>query len=115
MNRGLSTLVCLLLAGSLAATEIVWPTSMDRTTIRSYEDYAQPTVSGKPESALFGMVRDEQRRFHEGVDIRPISRGPNGEPREIGRMSTPSWKRCWPSRTIPNSADSGLPETVGWA
>jgi hypothetical protein len=53
---------------------------MDRTTIRSYEDYAQPTVSGKPESALFGMVRDEQRRFHEGVDIRPISRGPNGEP-----------------------------------
>ena len=80
MNRGLSTLVCLLLAGPLAATEIVWPTSMDRTTIRSYEDYAQPTVSGKPESALFGMVRDEQRRFHEGVDIRPISRGPNGEP-----------------------------------
>lgn len=53
---------------------------MDRTTIRSYEDYAQPTVSGKPESALFGMVRDDQHRFHEGVDIRPITRASNGEP-----------------------------------
>jgi hypothetical protein len=66
--------------GPLGATEIVWPTSMDRTSLRSFEDYAQPTVSGKPESALFGMVRDDQQRFHEGVDIRPSARGPNGEP-----------------------------------
>lgn len=80
MSRGLSTLLCLLLTGPLGATEIVWPTSMDRTTLRSVEDYAQPTVSGKPESALFGMVRDDQQRFHEGVDIRPSARGPNGEP-----------------------------------
>jgi len=80
VSRGLRTLVSLLLAGPLGATEIVWPTSMDRTSIRSYEDYAQPTVSGKPESALFGMVRDDQHRFHEGVDIRPIARAPNGEP-----------------------------------
>lgn len=80
MSRGLSTLLCLLLTGPLGATEIVWPTSMDRTTLRSIEDYAQPTVSGKPESALFGMVRDDQQRFHEGVDIRPSARGPNGEP-----------------------------------
>jgi hypothetical protein len=80
VSRGLSTLLCLLLTGPLGATEIVWPTSMDRTTLRSFEDYAQPTVSGKPESALFGMVRDDQQRFHEGVDIRPSARGPNGEP-----------------------------------
>lgn len=80
MSRSLSTLACLLLTGLLGATEIVWPTSMDRTTLRSVEDYAQPTVSGKPESALFGMVRDDQHRFHEGVDIRPIARAPNGEP-----------------------------------
>lgn len=66
--------------GPLGATEIVWPTSMDRTSLRSFEDYAQPTASGKPESALFGMVRDDQQRFHEGVDIRPSARGPNGEP-----------------------------------
>jgi len=80
VTRGLRTIACLLLALPLAATEVVWPTSMDRSTIRSYEDYAQPTVSGKPESALFGMVRDDQHRFHEGVDIRPILRAPNGEP-----------------------------------
>ncbi len=80
MSRGLRTLLCLFLMGPLGATEIVWPTSMDRTSLRSFEDYAQPTVSGKPESALFGMVRDDQQRFHEGVDIRPSARGPNGEP-----------------------------------
>ncbi len=80
MSRGFRTLACLLLAGPLAATEIAWPTSMDRSTIRSYEDYAQPTVSGKPESGLFGMVRDDQHRFHEGLDIRPIARSPSGEP-----------------------------------
>jgi len=80
VSRGLRTLLCLFLMGPLGATEIVWPTSMDRTSLRSFEDYAQPTVSGKPESALFGMVRDDQQRFHEGVDIRPSARGPNGEP-----------------------------------
>ncbi len=80
MSRGLRTLLCLFLMGPLGATEIVWPTSMDRTSLRSFEDYAQPTASGKPESALFGMVRDDQQRFHEGVDIRPSARGPNGEP-----------------------------------
>ena len=35
--------------------------------------------------------------------------------RAMGRMSTPSWKRCWSSRTMPKRPDSGLPETVGCA
>ncbi len=68
------------IAGVLSATEIVWPTSMDRATIHTLEDFAQPTIAGKAESAGFGMVRDNRHRFHEGIDIRPIARAPNGEP-----------------------------------
>lgn len=82
MIRGLRTFVRSLLALPLAAaaSEIAWPTSLNRTSLHSYVDFAQPTVSGKPESGLFGMVRDDQHRFHEGVDIKPIALAPNGEP-----------------------------------
>ena len=48
-----------LAVGDLSATEITWPTSLDRSTIRSPEDYLQPTISGKTESATFGMVRED--------------------------------------------------------
>lgn len=40
---------------------------------------AQPTVSGNVESAFFGCVRNHGTRFHEGIDLRPISRDGNGE------------------------------------
>jgi hypothetical protein len=72
-----------LTAPLLVATEIVWPTSMDRSTTRSPQDYLQPTVSGKPESALFGMVREDGRRFHEGLDIRPARTDAAGEPLDL--------------------------------
>lgn len=65
------------------ATEIVWPTTMERSTIRSPQDYLQPTVSGKTESALFGMVREEGKRFHEGLDIRPAKTDAAGEPLDL--------------------------------
>ncbi|MEI7651233.1 MAG: M23 family metallopeptidase [Verrucomicrobiota bacterium] len=72
-----------LAVGDLSATEITWPTSLDRSTIRSPEDYLQPTISGKTESATFGMVREDGQRFHEGVDIKPVGRNAAGEPLDL--------------------------------
>ena len=69
-RRSRLTLLLLGLATApLLATEIVWPTTLDLTAVRSAQDYLQPTVSGRLESATFGMVREEGQRFHEGVDI----------------------------------------------
>ena len=68
---------------SISATEVVWPTTMERASIRRAEDYLQPTVSGKTESALFGMVREEGKRFHEGIDIRPARVNADGEPLDL--------------------------------
>ena len=66
-----------------AATEVVWPTSMDRSQLRSPEDYLQPTESRRIESGSFGMVRDDGHRFHEGLDIRPVGRNQAGEPTDL--------------------------------
>jgi murein DD-endopeptidase MepM/ murein hydrolase activator NlpD len=65
------------------ATEVAWPTSMDRAAIRGPEDYLQPTVSGKVESGAFGMVREDGKRFHEGIDIKPLTRNADGEPLDL--------------------------------
>jgi hypothetical protein len=78
---------CLLLGLATAvvttAAEVVWPTSMDRSQLRSPEDYLQPTESRRTESGSFGMVRDDGHRFHEGLDIRPIARNARGEPTDL--------------------------------
>jgi hypothetical protein len=82
--RSSLALLCLgLTAPLLVATEIGWPTTMDRAAIRTPQDYLQPTVSGRAESALFGMVREEGKRFHEGVDIRPARTNADGEPLDL--------------------------------
>lgn len=65
------------------ATDIVWPTTMDRSSIRAPEDYLQPTVSGRIESGSFGMVREDGKRFHEGIDIRPARTNADGEPLDL--------------------------------
>jgi murein DD-endopeptidase MepM/ murein hydrolase activator NlpD len=52
---------------------------MERASIRRPEDFLQPTVSGKMESGSFGMVREEGKRFHEGIDIRPTRVNVDGE------------------------------------
>ena len=41
--------------------------------------WVQPTISGKPSSALFGCTRNRGQRFHEGLDIRPLQRDRMGE------------------------------------
>ncbi len=71
----------------LSATEVVWPTTLDLGAVRSAQDYLQPTVSGRLESATFGMVREEGQRFHEGVDIRPGRRDAAGEPLDLVRAA----------------------------
>ena len=68
------------LVGGASAIEVQWPTSMDTTIIQGLEDYVQPVATGKIESGCFGMVREEGRRFHEGIDIRPYQVLSNGEP-----------------------------------
>jgi len=74
-----------ILAGSLVAQriEISWPTPNPAWEKgRSYESWVQPTVSGEPTSGLFGSVRSAGTQFHEGLDIRPVSRDARGEPRD---------------------------------
>jgi hypothetical protein len=79
LRNSLALLFFCLTALPLSATDIVWPTTMDRAAIRTPQDYLQPTVSGKMESALFGMVREDGKRFHEGIDIRPAKTNADGE------------------------------------
>lgn len=85
MTRGRYQRLLLLGLGAVSATatEVVWPTSMDRSLLRSPEDYLQPTESGRLESGAFGMVRDDGHRFHEGLDIRPAGRTKSGEPTDL--------------------------------
>ncbi len=60
--------------------DIAWPTP---STVweegRGIEAFVQPTVSGEPESGLFGCVRGNRLQFHEGLDIRPVRRDKGGE------------------------------------
>ena len=81
-SLALLTLACLT-ALPLPATDIVWPTSLDRASIKRPEDYLQPTVSRRLESAIFGMVREDGKRFHEGIDIRPAASNADGEPLDL--------------------------------
>jgi murein DD-endopeptidase MepM/ murein hydrolase activator NlpD len=63
--------------------EISWPTpntAWERG--RDYEEWVQPTVSGEPRSGLWGSVRSNGTQFHEGLDIKPVSRDARGEPRD---------------------------------
>jgi murein DD-endopeptidase MepM/ murein hydrolase activator NlpD len=86
VTRGrLQRLLLLGLCGATAvsATEVVWPTSMDRAQLRGPEDYLQPTESKRLESGGFGMVRDDGHRFHEGLDIRPVGRNKAGDPTDL--------------------------------
>jgi len=85
---GRSAFVSLLMFAVLAANsafaqriEIQWPTPNPAWEQgRGIEAWVQATVSGDPESGLFGCVRSHGTQFHEGLDIRPVSRDGRGEP-----------------------------------
>ncbi|MEM0967621.1 MAG: M23 family metallopeptidase [Verrucomicrobiota bacterium] len=54
---------------------LVWPTP-NRAFLegKPYEDYIQPTRSGRIESGLYGCTRNGGHRFHEGIDLKSIER-----------------------------------------
>ncbi len=70
----------LFLPVGVLATELVWPTSSARPDGKALEEFIQPTISGRLESGLFGMTRNDGTRFHEGIDIQPGWVDAQGEP-----------------------------------
>ena len=65
---------------NLIHAELIWPTPNPAFQKgRPLEEYVQPTSSGKLESGLFGCVRNDGARFHEGLDLFPIQRDARGE------------------------------------
>jgi murein DD-endopeptidase MepM/ murein hydrolase activator NlpD len=61
--------------------ELVWPTPNPAfQNGEPIEAFVQPTASGKKESGLFGCVRNNGYRFHEGLDLYPITRNKRREP-----------------------------------
>lgn len=56
-------------------TPLFWPTPNPAfTQNKPLEDFVQPASSGKIQSGLFGCVRNDGARFHEGLDLKPINR-----------------------------------------
>lgn len=69
----------LTLLSSLNAS-LIWPTPNPAfQNGEPIEAFIQPTVSGVPESGLFGCVRNSGSRFHEGLDLYPVKRTRSGE------------------------------------
>ncbi|MGB0344133.1 MAG: M23 family metallopeptidase [Coraliomargarita sp.] len=59
---------------------MVWPTPNPAFQQgRALESFIQPSSSGKIESGLFGCVRNDGRKFHEGIDLFPLRRDRSGE------------------------------------
>ncbi|WP_415907143.1 M23 family metallopeptidase [Oleiharenicola sp. Vm1] len=63
-----------------ARIDLVFPTPQKAWTSGRIEEFIQPTVSGDPESGLFGCVRSGGSQFHEGLDLKPTTRDRRGEP-----------------------------------
>ena len=63
-----------------AKLTLFWPTpGFTFTKGSNPADFVQPTESGKIKSALFGCVRNDGERFHEGLDLAPVRRDRKGE------------------------------------
>ena len=77
-------IISLLIAGRLLAAErvdIIWPTPNTAWADgRPIEQILQHAGSGDPESGGFGGVRSGGSQFHEGLDIKCVSRDRRGEP-----------------------------------
>ncbi len=69
------------LAVHARALDICLPTAND-ALLRPGADaeFFQPTVEGTTESGMFGCVRSNGHRFHEGIDIKCLQRDRRGEP-----------------------------------
>ncbi len=72
-----------LLCLSGSAQGLIWPTPNPAFQEgRPIEDFIQPTSSGKIISGLFGCVRNNGHKFHEGIDLYPIERYSSGEAKD---------------------------------
>ncbi len=86
MRRGMGRLIpfallCLTPLACAQRSDISWPTpNRAWEQGKDFTAWVQPTVSGDPESGLFGCVRSHGTQFHEGLDIRPVARDARGEP-----------------------------------
>ena len=66
-----------------AEFKLVWPTpSTDWADGKSASHWLQHAGSGEPESGGYGGVRSAGGQFHEGIDIKPVSRDRRGEPQD---------------------------------
>ncbi|NBD37578.1 MAG: peptidoglycan DD-metalloendopeptidase family protein [Verrucomicrobia bacterium] len=70
--RALLSLLSLMAATVEAASEPVWPLPGNGPfPAEALAEHVQPTAAGTTESALFGCVRNNGRRFHEAIDLGP--------------------------------------------
>jgi len=64
-----------------AMAGLIWPTPNPAfQNGQPVTSFIQSTASGVPESGLFGCVRNNGSRFHEGLDLSPLNRDKHGEP-----------------------------------
>lgn len=103
LNRRFVQLACFVAASVSveAGRGLVWPTpneAFDRGAPISR--FIQPTASGKVESGLFGCVRNDGTRFHEGIDLAAVKRDSRGEalddvvavlPGRVAHVSRVAW------------------------
>lgn len=81
MTRFVALFLVLLGVASAQRLDFTWPTPNKAWEQgKGIEAWAQPTVSGDPESGLFGCVRSGGTQFHEGLDLKPVGRDRRGEP-----------------------------------
>jgi len=71
----------LVFTASVRALDLCLPTANDALLKPGHDaDFFQPTVEGTTESGMFGCVRSNGHRFHEGIDIKCLQRDRRGEP-----------------------------------
>jgi murein DD-endopeptidase MepM/ murein hydrolase activator NlpD len=88
MGGSIRSLASLFAATSLTITafaaermQLVWPTpSTAWAEGKPQAQWLQHAGSGDPDSGAFGGVRSAGSQFHEGLDIKPVSRDRRGEP-----------------------------------
>jgi murein DD-endopeptidase MepM/ murein hydrolase activator NlpD len=81
------------------------PTPQQNLFEPGWQQGVQPTVSGRPESGLYGSVRTGSKglaSFHEGVDIAVVSRDSRGNPTDPVTAVAPG-RVAYVSRTAGNS------------
>lgn len=80
MIKRLLWFLVLALTARAEKINLVWPTPNKAFLEgRGIEAFVQPTASGQVESGLFGCRRSGGAQFHEGLDLKPVTRDRKGE------------------------------------